>query len=300
MRGWSAIAAVLVATFAFGATAETGRSCSLEAGRSRHEVEVVLGYKRNYEVVVGPKADSLEAAPLVFAWHAFGQNPKLFARTIDIARDWPEAVVVAAQGLRRTLPHSPRRERGWQVALGEYDNRDLAFFDALLADVSQRYCIDPRRVMSTGYSNGGSFTNLLGCLRGDVLAAIAPVAGSGPLLDTTCQQPLPALVQHDERDKLIPFQVGVTSFAHWAHNNACESPPKGLPRGCADAMGCKVQTRFCVTSYGRHVWPGGTTRRIVEFFRQQRRAEAPARAPELDPLAPQNGTRDEADALGVR
>ena len=96
--------------------------------------------------------------------------------------------------------------------------------------------------MSTGYSNGGSFTNLLGCLRGDVLAAIAPVAGSGPLLDTTCQQTIAALVQHDERDKLIPFQVGATSFAHWAHNNRCQEAPAKVPRGCAEATGCEKPT----------------------------------------------------------
>src|SRR5258708_21799240 len=57
---------------------------------------------------------------------------------------------------------------------GAFGDRDLKFFDVMLADLKQRYHVDAKRVYATGHSNGGGFTYLLWAERGDVFAALAP------------------------------------------------------------------------------------------------------------------------------
>ena len=41
---------------------------------------------------------------------------------------------------------------GWDLTSGGID---VALFDALLADISDRYCVDAARIFSTGHSFGG-------------------------------------------------------------------------------------------------------------------------------------------------
>ena len=46
----------------------------------------------------------------------------------------------------------------------------MPFFDAMLAQMSADYCVDPARIFVAGQSYGGLMTEALGCLRGDVSA----------------------------------------------------------------------------------------------------------------------------------
>ena len=55
--------------------------------------------------------------------------------------------------------------------------RDYALFDAVLAELGSRYCIDPGRVFLVGHSLGAWFVNSLACARGDRVRAVASVAG---------------------------------------------------------------------------------------------------------------------------
>ena len=275
-----ALAAAWTALFLVGGAvrgAAQERACALEPGRSSHDLEVVLGDARRYHARVGAKA--VAPAPLLIVWHGWGGRPTTLEERFAPDLYWPEAVLIAPEGLPRALPEAgPRRRPGWQFVAGEYGDRDLAFFDALLEDATQRFCIDPERVTLAGYSNGGAFVNLLGCLRGGRLAGIAPVSSGGPPDGLACTGPLPVLIQHGRDDDVIPLRTGLESFAHWAGANACDAPPADLPRGCSEARGCAVPTRFCLTLSG-HDWPIGTSQRIVDFLRAQRRGEPAATAP---------------------
>ncbi len=162
------------------------------------------------------------------------------------------------------------RHAGWQIVPGELGDRDLAFFDALLEDVSARYCIDRAHVTSAGFSNGGFFSNLLGCVRGERLAAIAPVSGAGPIGNPPCGGPVPVLVQHGRRDAVVPFRAGRASFDGWAQRNGCEETGADAEQGCRAAAGCAAETRLCATD-AAHTWPSGTSERMVDFLRAQRR-----------------------------
>jgi polyhydroxybutyrate depolymerase len=274
-RAAAALALALCAAACGGAPSGP---CSLEPGTRRYAVSAA-GATRRYRVTVGPAAAPAGRAPLVFLWHGYGASADSIAPALEPADYWPEAVVVAPEGLPRTIEgFSDRMLPGWQLRGGELGDRDLTFFDAMLADVEARYCIDPERVYSAGFSNGGFFTNLLGCARSGVLAAIAPVGGGGPD-GAACGAPLPALVTHGTRDEVVPFANGAGSYRHWADAAHCADAPAPATTapGCVDARGCAVDVEMCSFA-GPHTWPAGASERIVAFFREHVRRRAGAAA----------------------
>ncbi|MHC4375004.1 MAG: CE1 family esterase [Planctomycetota bacterium] len=89
------------------------------------------------------------------------------------------------------------------------DIDDVGFFEDLLLDLGQRYPVDIDRVCATGMSNGAMLTYRLACERPDLLAAVAPVAGSlesGPPM-----APIPLLTIFGLLDQNVPFEGGVGS-----------------------------------------------------------------------------------------
>src|SRR3989442_764734 len=71
------------------------------------------------------------------------------------------------------------KQPGWQHAAGDHGDRDLKFFDAVLATMKEKHHIDENRVYSMGHSNGGGFTYLLAIARPGTFAAIGPSACGG-------------------------------------------------------------------------------------------------------------------------
>ena len=77
--------------------------------------------------------------------------------------DWPEALVIYMQGLPTPglLGDIEGKHPGWQQTPGQLEDRDLKFFDTVLAAMKEKYPVDDRRIYATGFSNGGFFTFLL-------------------------------------------------------------------------------------------------------------------------------------------
>src|SRR5207244_1511742 len=55
---------------------------------------------------------------------------------------------------------------------------DVAYVDAVIADMSARYHVDAQRIYVIGHSNGAGMTYRYLYSRADKLAAAAPIAGS--------------------------------------------------------------------------------------------------------------------------
>ena len=91
-------------------------------------------------IVYAPASSPEEGAPLVLAFHGFGDNAQNFQFT-NLHAAWPEAIVVYFQGLvtRRGLP-------GWQVERGVRDDRDLRFVDVALRSLRETHDVDDDRV----------------------------------------------------------------------------------------------------------------------------------------------------------
>lgn len=240
--------------------------CVSVPGRYSHEV-VVRGTARRYVVAVGARVEA--DAPLVYGWHGFGSSAVQFARSIEPARQWPEAVFVFGQGAPRTFPQlTPQARDGWQIRKGELDDRDLAFFDALKQDVEQRYCVSPTRQFSFGFSNGGFFTNLLACERGEPLVAAASIGGGGPFESGGCRGAPAVMVVHGRHDAVVPFRFGDESAARWTEQRGCK-PQNASAYGCTFWEGCDAPVSMCAFE-GRHVWPVTERARVFEFFRGHR------------------------------
>ncbi len=216
------------------------------------------------EAIVHAPAEAGEtAAPLVLAFHGFGDNAQNFQYT-DIHGAWPEAVVVYFQGLprRRGLP-------GWQVERDGHD-RDLRLVDAALESLRETYRIDDERIYATGYSNGGMFTYLLWAERPDVFAAYAPVAARLPP-SVRPAQARPVLHVGGERDHVVSFAAQEAAIAVAREVN-------GVEAATACGTGCTVYgaaTDAPVMTWihdGAHVYPRGTSERIVAFLRKHARA----------------------------
>lgn len=84
---------------------------------------------------------------------------------------------------------------------------EMAYLDAVLADASSRFGVDPKRTVITGFSAGGMFVWNVICNRGDAFAGYIPYSGTfwkGP--PVTC----PALAQnivhvHGTADTTVPM-----------------------------------------------------------------------------------------------
>ena len=146
------------------------------------------------------------------------------------------------------------------------DGRDVAFFDALLADVSGAACIDPRAVFATGFSYGGYMTNVLGCGRGGVVRAIAPLSGAGPF-GPCYGAPVAALVIHGRDDVTIELADGEASRDHWRAVARCAMTTHAVEGPCVAYDGClaAAPVRWCAFD-GGHLIPDFAAPAIWAFF----------------------------------
>ena len=254
-------------------------SCPLEPGVTLHEI-MVDGVTRSYWLNVGPAVGHDDPAPVVFLWHGWGGSARSLSSVFDPARAWPEAVTVAPVGLRRRFPGMPPGKMpGWQIVDGEFGDRDLKLFDALAGRLTGLSCVDSRRIYSMGFSNGGYFSNLLGCQRPDVVAAIVPVSGGGPH-PPVCEGEVAVQVVHGTRDRVVEYSQGKSSFRTWQRANDCAGSVEASGEGCVAAAGCSREVRMCSFD-GGHVWPRELHGEFVSFLKRHQ-----TRAPE-EPSSPE-------------
>src|SRR2546425_1084654 len=158
----------ILALWAFGA-AEVQAADNL----TRREWKV-NGVVREGLIYVPAQART-NATPVVFAFHGHGGSMRNAARSFGYHALWPEAIVVYLQGLNTPgrLTDPDGKKPGWQSGIGDQGDRDLEFFDTVLASLQREARVDDERIYATGHSNGGSFTYLLWAARGERFAAFA-------------------------------------------------------------------------------------------------------------------------------
>ena len=222
-----------------------------------------VGGETREAIVYAPESPAAEGAPLILAFHGFGDNANNFQYT-SLHTAWPEAIVVYFQGLptRRGLP-------GWQVERGDRD-RDLELVDVALRSLRETHRIDDDRIYATGYSNGGMFAYLLWAERPDVFAAFAPVAAR--LRPTVRPRDArPVLHVAGERDRVVAFADQEAAIAVALDVNDADAPSPCGP-GCT-VFGADTDAPVMTWIHpGAHIYPRGTSQRIVAFFREHSRA----------------------------
>ncbi len=229
------IARILTATFLAAAAGAILTACAQERDTADTPGSItVAGVQRTYVAHVPPHLGP--SVPLVLSFHGhFGTGAGQSRLTrFDVQSDAFGFIVVYPNGIKRGWNDGRTRNKG---------DDDIAFVKALIADFSRRYPIDPKRIYATGFSNGATFTQYLGCMDAGQIAAIAPVSGSLPSEDAAeCRpaRPLPVLEIGGTADPIMPFAGGEITLGKenrggvlsaqrtiqlWAANARCKAPP---------------------------------------------------------------------------
>lgn len=228
----------------------------------------VDGVEREALLHVPTKTDT--AAPLVFVFHGHGGNMRNTQRTFAIHELWPEAMVVYMQGLKTPgkLTDPEGKRNGWQNTPGDQDDRDLKFFDAVLASLKADYAVDVKRIYSTGHSNGGGFTYLLWAMRGEVFAAVAPSASAAPRV-MALLKPKPVMHIAGESDPLVKFAWQKATIERLVEINQCGAPVTWDQDDRCSFYPSKIGTPVVTALHpGGHEFRADTPPLIVKFFKQ--------------------------------
>lgn len=241
------------------------KGCGLEGalaapGPAAGLTVTVGGTKRTYALSVPTGYDAYRGYPLVFNFHSGG-------RTGASARDYFAFERFA--GDKAVFVYPDGEKGNWDLDTTAAQNKDVAFFDALLAELESKLCIDTTRVFATGSSMGAYLTNQLGCRRGDVLRAIAPHAGGGPwetggTYDAEghlkcAQRPPAAMIFIGLADTNVDPSEGEKSLAHWSWADGCSMQTAPVaPSPCVAYQGCKSPVVSCkLPGVGHKIWDQG-------------------------------------------
>lgn len=174
-------------------------------------------------LVYAPATAGRTPTPVIFVFHGHGGSAENSARS-NYQGLWPQAIIVYMQGLPTPGINDPRGERtGWQHEVGQLGDRDLKFFDQMLARLKRDYRVDARRIYATGHSNGGQFTYLLWAVWGDTFAAVAPSSASIADEYVRQLQPKPALHVAGEQDPIVPYALQRRLMEAVRQINGCDS-----------------------------------------------------------------------------
>lgn len=240
----------------------------------------IEGVERKARLYIPARA-STEKSPLVFAFHGHGGTMRYAARKFGYQTLWPEAIVVYMQGLPTpgALTDPQGLRTGWQSAEGVEGDRDLKFFDVVLATLKREVKVDDKRIFATGHSNGGGFTYLLWAARGDVFAAVAPAAAIAGRSQLKLKAK-PAMHIAGQNDPLVWFAWQERCMSAVRRLNGCEETGKPWTTSGASVgtlYPSKSGTPFVSVIYpGGHNLPDEVFGLVVKFFKEQTAARTAA------------------------
>ena len=223
-------------------------------------------------LVYTPTATDKAKFPLIFAFHGHGGNMRYAMNAYHYHKEWPEAVVVYMQGLPTPggLTDPQGLKNGWQNRIGLQGDRDLKFFDTVLASVKKDYQIDEKRIFAAGHSNGGGFTYLLWAERPDVFAAFAPAAAF--TARATSLKPKSAMHIGGESDPLVKFAWQKRCMDAVMKVNGCAMTGKEWAKFgdlVCTMYASSTGTPFVTAIYpGNHNYPKEAPAITVKFFKE--------------------------------
>jgi polyhydroxybutyrate depolymerase len=220
-----------------------------------------------------PPGEAEGPLPLVLLLHGYSSSAEGILDKADLAEVFGAAgfLMVAPSGIDATwvLPGSPEAEDG-----GGRD--DMAFLDAVVADVEDRWRVGPR--LLGGFSHGSAAANVYACGGSTPWDALLSVSGTfWEPMPARCEAALPVRHSHGTADQTWPpegrrFSPTVKQgdvwegMAVWAATAGCAAAPVEERRGpttCAVWPGCALA--LCQHD-GVHEWPEGEADRQLAWF----------------------------------
>jgi polyhydroxybutyrate depolymerase len=240
-------------------SAGCGTAAAVASGRFTIDVSDTA---RDYILELPDDYDSSRPYRLIFGWHPRGGTAEQVANGFGGGFYGLErlaegsAIFVSPEGI----------DEGWANPGG----RDIAFLDAMLGRLEGELCIDQSRIFSTGFSYGGMMSLAVGCARGDVFRAIAPMSGA---LYSGCEDgaaPIAMLGFHGVDDTLVPLANGVAGRDVFVERNGCEPEGSAVDvDGCLSFQGCAEGSPVTWCEFdGGHTPAPGSAQPIWDFFSQ--------------------------------
>jgi len=196
-RFLSRIGATLISAISLAAIAGSGaEACGREA-------DCVIG-ERSYRIAFPEGHDgTTPIGAIVFAHGYRGtaggvmRNKALTALASELG-----VAFIAAQagGPDWNIPGAPNHH-----ALEGID--ELAYFDALIEDVTARFAIDRTRLVASGFSSGAMMVWHLACYRGAGFKGFIPMSGTfwAPVPETCPSGPVNLIHYHGTEDPVVPL-----------------------------------------------------------------------------------------------
>lgn len=229
------------------------------------------GRERTFDLHVPPTYDAAKQSPLVFVFHGYTETSSGVAAATHFAKtaDARGMIVAFPQGVSNGFNAG---DCCGTAASSNVD--DVGFTRDMIAALDADYCVDPKRVFSAGFSNGGFLSYRLACELSDKIAAIAPVAGGLRLDPMKCnpKRPIALLHIHGTSDLVVPFGGGGLGAARpvnesvgaFRTKNTCAAGDGKVVYEKSDVScrlwgGCAAgaDVELCTVTGGGHQWPGG-------------------------------------------
>lgn len=295
-RGSSDTAADAQGSLGSQPRADGGAGCSgsaLAVGDTTRTLTVGT-LTRTYHLHVPAGLPPGQPAPLLLAFHGGGHTAQGYEDFAHLKAKADEAkfVLVQPEGVGAIGPTADGIAEVWnagncclEASTLKKNVDDVGFTRAILADVKGVTCIDPKRIFSTGFSNGGMFSYRLACELSDQIAAIASVGGGSgatnndvtppaPLFACKPSRKMPVLEIHGTEDACYPIDGGLgslsgvtfepvhTTIDGWVARNGCgQTSTRAYTNGAAKCQryDCPApgDVTFCTIEGAGHYWPGG-------------------------------------------
>lgn len=258
------------------------------------------GRERRYLLHVPASCDGSRPAPLVLVFHGGGGGPETVRdRSAFAAKADAEGFIVAFPSgtgrFLRSLLLSWNAVHGCGPAR-EQNVDDVGFTRALVTAIESEHPIDRARIYAAGFSNGAMFCHRLAAEASDLVAAVAPVAGSAggylsegsPLImPPQPAHPVSVIAFHGTADPNVPYEGGHgpraveglridipvrESIEFWRKANDCDAEALTetsssrlvyVTRYACPATGVEV-VLYTIAELG-HAWPSKEGRRPARW-----------------------------------
>ena len=141
---------------------------------------------------------------------------------------------------------SPGMGQAWNVGPCCTTADDVTFTRNFIKELTEKACVDPKRIYAAGWSMGGGMSNYAGCFLADVIAAAAPSAfdlAQEAIDKEGCKpaRPFPVLNFRSTNDGVVNYNGGLSqiissmpitfmgakgTLAKWVELDGCTGEPK--------------------------------------------------------------------------
>lgn len=194
--------------------------------RSLKAVNIIVdGIKRRFLIHI-PIDATRKNTPVILVFHGHSANMYYAALQFKCEKYWPEAIVVYLQGINTPggIVDQKGLFTGWQMNIGENEDRDIHFFDSMIDYLKLNYKIDTKKIYLLGHSNGGLFVYELWAARPEVIAAIVSISAMIPSkIDPISLIPKPIFHIAGENDSIVKYELQLETIKAIEKVNKCES-----------------------------------------------------------------------------